>query len=418
MEQQNRPHSDSEQVHSLAEQIKQSVRLLQEQHPDESNNSSDALLFVGNWQDAIPRAIWTDPILEAIDVRVWGFIRSFTVSQCAAVFPSYQLIASQLNIARPTVSRAIQILRACRWLTLCSSARDQHGQFRGNIYALHDEPITLHDGMHLDPHYLRFVQKLESHHHRRVKRIATAVLATIKERIGHGEDPLKEMGTVSRFNANAHGDSFAVSKHRVQYLNPGEPNQVQNLNLDQNDRVQILNSANQNEEYQALNIQVQKLNSVPCSSRCSSSFINKSTTTFSDDSARAKALDDLVFPTMLSRDECELAFIYLQSVAENDRQALLDELAAQIRSKTSTANPIRNPIGYLSWMCEQLESGKRPLTSLGVKNRQLRERQDRQRAELEKEQKRITDDARQQKNTSLTERLGQIANTRSRKKEQ
>ena len=33
---------------------------------------TDSLVFIGNWQDAIPRSIWVDALLSAIDVRCWG----------------------------------------------------------------------------------------------------------------------------------------------------------------------------------------------------------------------------------------------------------------------------------------------------------------------------------------------------------
>ncbi len=394
----------TEATHSLAAHIKQSVKQLREYQPEGKGSKDDSILFIGSWQDAIPRAIWTDPTLEAIDVRIWGFIRTCAASNSATTFPSYNLIATQLNVARATVSRAIQILRACRWLTLCSCIRDPRGQFRGNVYALHDEPITLHDGLYLDPHYLRFIQELESHHHQRVSRIAKAVLTTLREQIENNEDMLKEIGKVSRFNAIAHGQPFVISNHQVQYLNSDKTLK--------SDPVQNLNSANQNNNNQSLNVQVQKLNSATCSS----SFIKKSTTTSSNTSPRA--FDALAFPKTLNHDERELAFLYLQTLPQSDQQALLDELAAQIQSKKNTTNPIRNPIGYLSWMCGQLETGKRPLTSLGLNNKQHREREHCQELQLDQVKKQMTEQARTTStNTPLGHRLDQLADRIARKKD-
>jgi hypothetical protein len=63
-----------------------------------------------------------------------------------------------------------------------------------------------------------------------------------------------------------------------------------------------------------------------------------------------------------------------------DRQDLLDELAAQIQAKRNTDKPIRNALGYLHWMCERLSEGHRPMTSCGIKYRQLREREQRRNA--------------------------------------
>jgi len=79
-------------------------------------------------------------------------------------------------------------LRMTRWLTLCASIRDAQGQFRGNVYALHDEPLPLIDTLHLDANYFRFVEQSLTHHHARVCRVATAVLDSLDEDILAGEN--------------------------------------------------------------------------------------------------------------------------------------------------------------------------------------------------------------------------------------
>jgi hypothetical protein len=45
-------------------------------HDRSSDEIKDSIFFVGNWHDSIPRAIWTDPLLDGTDVRIWGFLRS------------------------------------------------------------------------------------------------------------------------------------------------------------------------------------------------------------------------------------------------------------------------------------------------------------------------------------------------------
>ncbi len=66
-----------------------------------------------------------------------------------------------------------------------------------------------------------------------------------------------------------------------------------------------------------------------------------------------------------------------------EQQNLLDELGEQIRQRKDTSNPIRNPLGYLNWICQQLEQGKQPLSSAHL-NRQERRR--REAAQQEQEQ--------------------------------
>jgi len=114
------------------------------------------MLFMGNWHQAIPSLVIQDPVLEPIDKLVWMVIMLHareTGSRTA--FPSYELLASKTNVASTsTISRAIAILRATRWLSLCARSRDANGRFAGNIYALHDEPLPLVDALHLDPGYM------------------------------------------------------------------------------------------------------------------------------------------------------------------------------------------------------------------------------------------------------------------------
>ena len=54
---------------------------------------------------------------------------------------------------------------------------------------------------------------------------------------------------------------------------------------------------------------------------------------------------------------------------------MLDELGEQIRVKKDTPNYIWNPVGYLNWLCEQLERGGQPLTSACLARQKRRARE-------------------------------------------
>ena len=104
-----------------------------------------------------------------------------------AAFPSYETISRLANVSsRSTIARAIAILRASRWLTLCGRLRKASGRFRGNVYALHDEPLPLADVIHLDGDYMAFLNKAVSHGHARVRTVAKGVLASIDEDVRAG----------------------------------------------------------------------------------------------------------------------------------------------------------------------------------------------------------------------------------------
>jgi hypothetical protein len=57
------------------------------------------------------------------------------------------------------------------------------------------------------------------------------------------------------------------------------------------------------------------------------------------------------------------------------RQAFLDETAAQIERKRQTQRPIRNPIGFLDWLCSEYSQGNNRLTSLSVRYQEQRQMQ-------------------------------------------
>jgi len=148
-----------------------------------------ALLYFGNWQDPIPRLLILDRTLDASDVRLWAYLRTlFTQPGMPSVFPSYREIQQDLPMAKATLAGCISILRATRWITRCATVRDARGRFKGNIYALHNEPLNLADTLYLDDEYMAFLAKSAQHSYKRVRVIASAVLDTIRDRIGEESD--------------------------------------------------------------------------------------------------------------------------------------------------------------------------------------------------------------------------------------
>lgn len=168
--------------------IQASLDQLLDEAPAKAN---EGLLFLGNWHDALPRLLIQDPILQPVDKVVWQVIKLQAAAQGATGFPTYDQIARWANVASDTtVSRAISILRSTRWLTLCvQKARTKKGRFRGNIYALHDEPLALGDTLHLDPEYMQFLCRLSAKPGEgRVGEVAKAVLGSIELDIQEGID--------------------------------------------------------------------------------------------------------------------------------------------------------------------------------------------------------------------------------------
>lgn len=146
-----------------------------------------------------------DPMLEPVDRIVWMVLRQSAVR---GRFPSYAQIGRAANVAsKSTVSRAIAILRATRWLARYEESAAQrenrlsiHDAGRRPIqdtndrstyragreaametYVLVDSPLPVPDVMYLDGQYLKFLRFAQANSHARVRRVARDVLATLEE---------------------------------------------------------------------------------------------------------------------------------------------------------------------------------------------------------------------------------------------
>lgn len=325
--------------------------------------SGDGLLFLGNWHDAMPRLIFQDPVLQPVDTRIWGVIKIAAAGTGPTAFPTYKQITKTANVgSEATVARSMAILRAARWLSLCHRVRDPQGRFRGNIYALHDEPLPLADALYLDQEYVQFLEQTQTHAHPQVRKVAAAVLGTIEEDLQQGNGDIENVNPMHRRQEailTLQGEAsrfFGFSSRQLQNLKSvTEPSPLQNLKSDS----------------------LQKLKSAPSSS-CS--YINKKTTTTTTDSENtdvrtrdaARSRDALAFPSSLTPNEHRLARICLRNAPETMQQDILDELAGRLLAAKRKSDPIDNPVGYLAQLCKAAREGSFILTSLGLKAREQR----------------------------------------------
>ncbi len=330
-----------------------------EQTTENTNQpTTDTMLFLGNHHASFPRLVVQDPILEPVDKLVWMAIRlqaSETGGNTA--FPSYISISKTANVSsKATIARAIAILRATRWLTLCARIRTFSGRFQGNVYALHDEPLPLVDALHLDSSYMQFLRESAEHHHARVQAIASGVLETIDEDIAAGRDVLIAEHPITRrtqamevVEKDMPHRFFAFSARVMNGLRSHSSKNInENDRNNNNHRVQILNSVNQ----------VQNLNPV----QCSSSYIYTTTTT--DNRAKKKIEQDekpnppLIYPKRLSDNQHALADRYLSTVPTGQHQAILDELEGRIRSEQRGMTPLYDELSFLHALCKALKNGE------------------------------------------------------------
>jgi len=427
-------------IQNAVEHLKNSSTLTA--NKDQPEQSS--LIYLGNWQDPYPRLLVTDPVLEPVDKLAWQIIRlHISAPGAVTAFPNYETIRTYANIkSNHTVARALAILRATRWLSLCARVRDKRGRYLGNIYVLHDEPITLGDAMYLDTEYMTFLNTNTEHNHKRVRKIVENVVATIEEMINDGIDVIgdrtqtwsyeRRIGAVTQkqqepaLQLTERTEFYAISDTRINALTQeAPPTQIMHTDEDADSHVQILHTVTESESVQVRNthtgqahenthVQKMHMDQSPENSHvqkmhmdkntefdptqklhtgttCSSS--NKITTTTKPSSNTSQVREELLFPPNISANERKLAMMYLNPIDEIQQQDVLDEWNGRLSAANRRSTPIENPIGYLASLCKRVKTGEFQIT-IGVRVRDAREKDKRRK---ENEIRREKEEQRKQK---------------------
>ena len=339
-----------------------------EASPD--GGSTDTMLFLGNRHQSFPTAVIKDPILEPVDKLVWMVIMlAVRETGGSTAFPSYGSIAGMANVSsRSTIARAIAILRATRWLTLCGRLRKASGQFRGNVYALHDEPLPLGDVIHLDRDYMVFLNKAVSHGHARVRTVAQGVRDSIDEDIQEGQNVCAQEHPIERRIQSRVGTAGGGPRRFFSFTR----NVVQKI---RGDAVGARNApVHHDQNSNAVGDRV-RYSSVQNSNSGSSSYINKTTTTPTDEPSKFVHVGEegkpLVYPGRLCDNQRDIANRYLRALSPAQRQAILDELEGRLQAERKGMKPVYDEISFLIRLCDLAKSGKfQP--NLGIKVREAR----------------------------------------------
>ncbi|MCB1882109.1 MAG: helix-turn-helix domain-containing protein, partial [Gammaproteobacteria bacterium] len=334
-----------------------------------------------------PAMLVQDPVLEPVDKVVWMVIcQHGRAAGSSTAFPSYNEIARQANIASTsTVSRAIAVLRATRWLSLCARVRDGGGRFKGNVYALHDEPLPLADTLHLDPEYMAFIKAGCQHHHARVRKVTRAILASIDEDISEGVDVLAPVNVTERRIRAMH----AVRQGRSQRYFSFTASVMTRLSNQRS----VVAEVDHNQKSKPVNHRLRYLSPQNSKSVGSSSYIKTTTTTKTEDSKKTarEANEDpqlatLVYPRRLDENQRAVAARYLAVVPPDQRQSVLDELEGRIRAEQQGAKPVYDELSYLHQLCAQVNAGGfLPNLSLKVQGERTRRAKEAEERRLEAE---------------------------------
>ena len=212
-------HSGSPTVHRRTLELKQRIR--ESAARGAASARTRRILLAEPGPPTWPERVLRDSLLEPVDKMVWIALRQSAIRRR---FPSYAKIGQAANVSsKSTVSRAIAILRATRWLARCgtpgtleaspgtrgarrgttpdvrrrTSPHASRGAFREAdpvanrgksmvVYALHDAPMPVPDTLYLDAGYLTFLQFAQAHPHARVRKIVKEILASLEENVDAG----------------------------------------------------------------------------------------------------------------------------------------------------------------------------------------------------------------------------------------
>ncbi|VVM80290.1 STY4528 family pathogenicity island replication protein [Pseudomonas fluorescens] len=152
-------------------------------------SAGDGFLFSGNRHETVPRALFLDIRLTPLERNAWQIIRLQLLDNTTTVFPSYEQLRPFLasmpcgaKASHETIAKALTMLRLSRWLSLVQRRRDaETGRLQGNLYVLHDEPLTPFETLQLDPEYLELVSHALDHLSKAVQCVAIQVLKEISD---------------------------------------------------------------------------------------------------------------------------------------------------------------------------------------------------------------------------------------------
>lgn len=174
----NKETDASPEIRFLKQHIQHASIQLEQQDSRQTSEGMGSLIYLGNHQDAIPRNLILDPHLESGEIHTWTLLKIQLINPALpSSIPTQNDLMEILKCSRPVLSRHLQVLRALRWITLCAEVRGKDGQYRGNVYAQHDTPLSLQDTLYLDPSYIQFLEQPSSGSTlKRLRQIKEAVL--------------------------------------------------------------------------------------------------------------------------------------------------------------------------------------------------------------------------------------------------
>jgi hypothetical protein len=294
----------------------------------------------------VPRALFLDRRLTPLERNAWQVFRLRLNDDGVTAFLTYDELRPFLasipcagQASHETVARALTLLRLTRWLSLVRRRRDlTTGRILGNLYVLHDEPLTPFEAMQLDPEYLGLVSQALDHPAKAVRVVGLNTLHEISE------DPLltgrllpTRLQVLAERMARGGWEQSYPQEHEDHDSEEGSETLLRNAELLTSESAAGAKPA-----------QDHSLRNPKQDRTVRSSSFNKVRT--------ARVAQNLNLPEQFLRlkDEQQAgAMMALQQVEEAQRQAVLDEWSARCLGST-----VRNPAGYLFGIIQKAIRGE------------------------------------------------------------
>lgn len=317
--------------------------------------SGDAFLFSGNRHESVPRRLFVDRRLTPLERNAWQVFRLMLNDDGVTTFPTYEQLRPWLasmpcagQASHETVARALTLLRLTRWLSLVRRRRDpKTGRILGNLYVLHDEPLTLFEAMQLDADYLALVSQSLGHSAKAVQVVGLNTLQEI------ADDPMLSGRTLpSRLQVLAErladqGITATASYPQEDAIHDSEEGPASLLR--NGERPSSESEAGPKPAPDGA------LRNPKQDRTVRSSRIDEVRTT-AREREQARAMQGIRLPERfldLKEEQQAGAMVALQQVDASLRQAVLDEWAERCRGSA-----IRNPAGYLFGIIQRAIRGE------------------------------------------------------------
>ncbi len=309
------------------------------------NQASDGFLYSGNRHESVPRRLFFDRRLTPLERNAWQVFRLLLNDDGVTAFPTYEQLRPWLasmpcgaQASHETVARALTLLRLTRWLSLVRRRRDpKTGRILGNLYVLHDEPLTPFEAMQLDPNYLELVSQSLS------QAVQIVGLNTLQE---IADDPLLQGRTLpSRLYVLA------------QRLQQGEPDTSYPQEEDRHESEEggsgLLRNVEAPSSESEAGVKPASNGTLPNPKQ--DRTVRKVSIKEVRTAEPVRGAQNLRLPQrfgQLKQEQQAGTLVALRQVDESLRQAVLDEWAARCHNQM-----VRNPAGYLFGIIQRAISG-------------------------------------------------------------